>query len=86
MSYPDASRWHRDPDPDVRRAADLHTLRVLAPLVQRDRYRADPVRVERLRKTSVTIRSYTWHIEAPDWNEGEAAVRLIEQRRIRPEA
>jgi len=75
--------WHREPDPDARRAANLHTLRVLAWLVRQDRYRSEPVRVERLRKTSVTIRSYTWHVEAPDWAEGEAAVREIEERRRR---
>jgi hypothetical protein len=80
MSYPNAG-WHREPDPDARRAADLHVLRVLAWLVKQDRYRAEPACVERLRKTRVTIRSYTWHVEAPDWTEGEAAVREIEERR-----
>ena len=80
MPSPSAHRWHGDPDPDTRRAADLHALRVIAWLVKQDRYRAEPVRVERLRKTRVTIRSYTWHVEATDWNEAEDAVRRIEER------
>src|SRR5690606_15786853 len=64
-----------------RRRLDLHTLRVLAWLVQRDKYRAEPRRVEGGRRGKARIARFTYHVEIEDLREAEAAVREIVARR-----
>ena len=79
------NRWLRQ-DPETRKAEDLHTLRVLAKLVSEDRYRLERLRPERLHKTQITIQTYIWHVEVPDWDKADVAVRAAEARRALREA
>lgn len=56
---------------------DLDALRILAWLVQRGRYSAEPMRMEGGRRGKVRIAAFTFHIEAADLREARDAVREI---------
>lgn len=62
---------------EQRRADDLHHLRMLAWCVQRDKYRAEPRRIEGGRRGAARMVTLTFHVEMADYAEADRAVREI---------
>lgn len=60
---------------------DLEALRILAWLVQRGRYNAEPMRMEGGRRGKARIATFTFYAEAADLREARDAVREIVRRR-----
>ena len=66
---------------EQRRRHDLHELRILAWCVQRDKYRAQPRRVEGGHRGKARIVTLTFYVEMADYREADAAVSEIDARR-----
>ncbi len=64
-----------------RRAADLEALRILAWCVQRNRYSAEPVRIDGGRRGKARVATFTFYLEAADLSQARDAVREIVRRR-----
>lgn len=58
-----------------RERIDLHHLRVLAWLVARNRYSAEPRRVEGGRRGKARIATFTYYVEMADYREADEAVK-----------
>lgn len=81
--------WPHEPTPDQRREQadqqrrdrDLEALRILAWCVQRDRYSAEPMRMDGGHRGKARIGTFTFYLEAADIAEAREAVQEILRRR-----